>query len=138
MDNKEYILLYDGVCGFCNSTVQLIIAHDKKKTMRFAAIQSLFAISVFERHPFLKEIDSLILLEGINTLGEKVYIRSTGALRVAQYLGGWWNLFRVFVIIPATLRDWMYDLFARYRYRFFGKYDSCLLPPPDVRSRFID
>lgn len=138
MDNKEYILLYDGVCGFCNSTVQLIIANDRKKTMRFSAIQSFFSTFVFERHPFLKEIDSLILLEGINTPEEKVYIRSTGALRVAQYLGGWWNFFRIFVIIPPSIRDRMYDLFARYRYRFFGKYDSCLLPPQDVRSRFID
>ncbi len=138
MKTKNYILLYDGVCGFCNSTVQLIITHDKKKTMRFAAIQSKFARSVFERHPFLQKIDSLILVEESNTPEEKIYVRSTGALIVARYLGGWWNLFLIGNIVPRILQDWMYDTFATYRYRLFGKYDSCLLPPQEVRSRFIE
>ena len=135
---KNYILLYDGVCGFCNSTVQLIIKHDKKKTMRFAAIQSAFAQQVFERHLFLKEIDSLILIDQTDSLNEQILIRSTGALIVAEYLGSGWNMFRIAWIIPPPLRDYAYDLFAKYRYPLFGKYDSCLLPPAEVRSRFID
>lgn len=138
MQNKEYVLLYDGICGFCNSTVQLIIKYDTKKTLRFAAIQSKFARSLFERNPYLKEIDSLILVESINTPDEKIYIRSSGALKVASYLGGWWNIFQIGNLIPSFVRDWMYDSFAKYRYRLFGKYDSCLLPPPEVRSRFIE
>ncbi|MFA5834986.1 MAG: DCC1-like thiol-disulfide oxidoreductase family protein [Bacteroidota bacterium] len=135
---KNYILLYDGVCGFCNSTIQLIIKHDKKKTMRFAAIQSAFAQQVFERHPILKEIDSLILIDQTDSLNEQIHIRSTGALFVAEYLGSGWNMFRIAWIIPPPLRDYAYDLFAKYRYSLFGKYDSCLLPPAEVRSRFID
>ncbi len=135
---RTYILLYDGVCGFCNSTVQLIIKHDRNRTMRFAALQSTFAASLMERHPFLKTIDSLILIEQKEDAAEVIHIRSSGALVVAGYLGGWWKIFLIARIIPAPVRDIVYDLFARYRYRFFGKYDSCLLPPPEVRSRFID
>jgi len=135
---KNYILLYDGVCGFCNSTVQLIIKHDKKKTMHFAAIQSAFAQRLFEHHPLLKEIDSLILIDQTDPAKELLFIRSTGALVVAGYLGGWWNIFQITWIIPRSVRDFAYDLFAKYRYSLFGKYDSCLLPPAEVRSRFID
>lgn len=138
MNEKKYILLYDGVCGFCNGTVQLIIKHDRRKTMQFAALQSSYAASLMERSPYLKTIDSLILIDHSDTSQEVIHIRSNGALIVAQYLGGWWTLFLIARIIPTPLRDYVYDLFARYRYRFFGKYDSCLLPPPEVRSRFID
>jgi len=70
--------------------------------------------------------------------GERVFVRSDAALHVAAYLGGLWKLFLAGRIVPRPLRDWMYDLVARYRYRFFGKYDSCMLPPPEVRSRFLD
>lgn len=135
---NDLILLYDGVCGFCNSTVQLIIKHDSKRTIKFAAIQSPFAMLLFERYPTLKEIDSLILIESFNSPTEKVFIRSIGALVIAQYLGGWWNLFLIGSIVPSIIRDWLYNIFAKYRYQFFGKYESCLLPPPEIRSRFID
>jgi len=138
MNNKKYILLYDGICGFCNSTVQLIIKHDQKETIQFAAIQSSFAKSIFERYPYLKEIDSLILIEACNSPKEKIYIRSSGALIIARYLNGAWSLFLIGYIIPSAFRDWIYDIFAKYRYRLFGKYDSCPLPPEKVRSRFID
>lgn len=137
-NHNELILLYDGVCGFCNSTVQLIINHDKKKTIRFAALQSTFAASLFDRHPNLKEIDSLIVIESLNAPTEKIFIRSTGAMIIARYLGGWWTVFLIGYCIPSRLRDRFYDIFSKYRYRLFGKYDSCLLPPPEVRSRFID
>ena len=135
---NDLILLYDGICGFCNATVQLIVKHDSKETIRFATIQSPFAKLLFERYPTLKEIDSLVLIESFNSPTEKVFIRSTGALVIARYLGGWWALFLIGYIIPSAVRDWLYDIFAKYRYHLFGKYDSCLLPPPEVRSRFID
>ena len=135
---NDLILLYDGVCGFCNSTVLLIIKYDKKGTLRFAAIQSTFAKSMVERYLSLKEINSLVLIKSFNSPKEKVFIRSAGALVIARYLGGMWNLFLIGYIIPSVARDWLYDIFAKYRYRLFGKYDSCLLPPPEVRSRFID
>lgn len=138
MNGTDYILLYDGVCGFCNGTVQLIIRHDRKRTMKFAALQGTFAAEVMERHPFLKHIDSLILVEHAGTPDETIHIRSNGALIVAGYLGGWWSVFLAARIIPRPIRDFVYDRIAGFRYHLFGKYDSCLLPPREVRSRFID
>lgn len=138
MNDKEYILLYDGICRFCNSTIQLIIKYDTTRTIRFAAIQSQFATSLCERNPYLTKIDSLILIEAFNTPQERIFVRSTGALIIARYLGGWWSMFLIGFIVPPFIRDWLYDIFAKYRYRFFGKYDSCPLPPPEAHSRFID
>jgi predicted DCC family thiol-disulfide oxidoreductase YuxK len=135
---NDLILLYDGVCGFCNSTVQLIIRYDRKGTIQFAPIQSPFAVLLFERFPSLEKIDSLVLIESFNSPTEKISIRSTGVLVIARYLGGWWAFLLIGYIIPSTVRDWMYDIFAKYRYHMFGTYDSCLLPPLEIRSRFIE
>jgi predicted DCC family thiol-disulfide oxidoreductase YuxK len=137
---EEYpILLYDGVCGFCNKSVKLILDHDKRGTMRFAALQSDYGKAVMRRHPMLNGIDSVVFLETSSTTDrERVFIRSNAALRVAVYLGGLWKLFLVAYIIPTPIRDFFYDLFARYRYKVFGKYDSCMLPPQNVRARFLD
>jgi len=132
------VLLYDGVCGFCNKTVQTILAYDARGRMRFAALQSDFGRAVVERHPELKDVDSVVFLETTSGGEERVYIRSEGALRVASYLGGPWKVFLVARLLPARLRDFLYNLFARNRYKIFGKYDSCMLPSPDVRSRFLD
>ena len=134
------VLLYDGVCGFCNKTVQMILARDQSGAMRFAALQSDFGKAVLERHPELKGVDSVVYLERpANEPGvERVYVRSRAALRVVSYLGGPWKLLLAAYIVPTPLRDFLYNLFARHRYRLFGRYDTCLLPPPEVRSRFLD
>ena len=131
------VLLYDGVCGFCNKSVQLILDHDRRGEMRFAALQSDYGQSVIERHPELRDVDSVVFVEQQRG-GERISTRSDAALKVAAYLGGFWKLFLAARIIPRGLRDYLYDLFARNRYRFFGKYDTCMLPPPEVRSRFLD
>jgi len=136
---KPPVLLYDGVCGFCNKTVQTILAHDTHGTLRFAALQSNYGKALVARHPILRNVDSLVFIEtSPETDKEDVFIRSSAVLRVAMYLGGLWKLFCVLSIIPTPLRDVFYDLFAKYRYKLFGKYDRCLLPPPDVRARFLD
>jgi predicted DCC family thiol-disulfide oxidoreductase YuxK len=84
-------------------------------------------------------VDSLILVERDPSTGEeKVSARSAGALRMARYLGGPWTLARALAIVPPFLRDWAYDLFARFRYRLFGRYDRCPVPSPEQRARFID
>jgi predicted DCC family thiol-disulfide oxidoreductase YuxK len=133
------VMLYDGVCGFCNKSVQLILDHDKQGRMRFAALQSDYGKAVKARHPFLESIDSVVLLEHTpSEKEERVFVRSSAALRLASYLGGAWKLFLVFYILPAPLRDFFYDLFAKHRYKFFGKYDACMLPDANVRSRFLD
>ncbi|MDT7540778.1 MAG: hypothetical protein QOE33_682 [Acidobacteriota bacterium] len=132
-------MLYDGVCGFCNKSVKLILDRDRRGTMRFAALQSDFGKAVIARHPELQGVDSVVVLETSPETGrEQVFVRSAAAMRLASYLGGFWKLFLVFRIVPAPLRDHLYDTFARNRYRLFGKYDACPLPTTEVRARFID
>jgi predicted DCC family thiol-disulfide oxidoreductase YuxK len=131
------VLLYDGVCGFCNKTVQMILDRDRRGEMRFAALQSDYGQTVVGRHPELRGVDSVVYVE-VAAGGERVYIKSAAALKVAAYLGGFWKLFLAARLVPRALRDYCYDLFARNRYRFFGKYDACMLPPPEVRARFLD
>ena len=130
------VLLYDGVCGFCNKSVQLILDHDRSGEMRFAALQSDYGQAVIERHTELRGVDSVVFVEQVSG-GERVHVRSDAALKVAAYLGGFWKLLLAARVLPRGLRDYFYDLFARNRYKLFGKYDSCMLPPPEVRSRFL-
>ena len=133
------VLLYDGLCGFCDGTVQFILKHDRRGTLRFATLQGDFARDVIARHPDLAGVDSLVLVEPDPASGkERVSVRSDGALRVARYLGGPWNLARATAIVPRFLRDLAYDGFARIRYRVFGRYDACPIPTPEQRARFID
>ena len=135
-NSKDPILLYDGVCGFCNKGVQRVLALDKKGDLKFAPLQSKYAEEVIARHK-LQNIDSVVFVDR-STGTERVFIRSNAALQIAKYLGGGWKFFLAFYLIPRPLRDFCYDLFAKYRYRFFGKYDTCMLPSPEIRSRFLD
>ena len=133
------VLLYDGLCGFCDGTVQFILKHDRRGTLRFATLQGDFARDVIARHPELAGVDSLVLVEPDPASGkERVYVRSDGALHVARYLGGAWNLARAAAIVPRFVRDLAYDGFARIRYRVFGRYNACPIPSPEQRARFID
>lgn len=134
----EPVLLYDGLCGFCDGTVQFVLKHDRKQVLRFATLQGEFARRIIARHRELEGVDSLVLVEPDGTGTERVYVRSSGALRVARYLGGAWHLTRVVAIVPRVLRDWAYDLFARHRYKVWGRYESCPIPSPEQRARFID
>ena len=102
-------------------------------------MQSNYGRAVVERHASLRGVDSVVYVENANGGGvERVFVRSDAALKVVAYLGGFWKIFLAAYIIPKPLRDYFYDLFARNRYRVFGKYDACMLPPPEVRSRFLD
>jgi predicted DCC family thiol-disulfide oxidoreductase YuxK len=138
-NTSQPVLLYDGVCGFCNKTIQLILRHDKRKTMLFAALQSDYGKSILTRHPELKGIDSLVFVEPLDfAYLEQVFVRSDALLHMAGYLGWPWKLALAGYLIPRSVRDYLYDQFAKRRYRWFGKYDSCLLPAPEVRARFLD
>ncbi len=138
MNDDAPVLLYDGTCGFCNASVQFIIARDRRGTMRFAPLQSDLGQQVIGRHPQLEGVDSVVYVDGIgDTRREKVAIRSAAALAVCSYLGAPWSWAVVTRIVPARLRDMAYDFIARHRYRFFGRHDACMLPPRDVRDRFI-
>jgi len=131
------VLLYDGLCGFCNGTVRFVLAHDRLGTMRFAALQGGFARGVLGRHPELAGVDSLILVDRAGAPDEQVSVRSEAALHIVGYLGGIWGIARVLRLVPRVLRDWGYDLFARFRYRLCGRYDACPVPELSVRERFL-
>jgi len=132
------VVLYDGVCGFCNHAVQLILEHDRRGRLRFAALQSDYARGLLERHPELRGLDTVVLVENVGEAGERVYVKSAAALRIARHLGGFWKVFLAGHALPSGLRDYLYDQFARRRYRWFGKRDACMLPPPETRARFLD
>ena len=137
--SSELVMLYDGVCGLCNRSVQTILRHDRRGTLRFAPLQSDYGKSAIARHTVLHDVDSVVLLETLpGESDERVFVRSDAGLRVASYLGGIWKIFLIFRVVPKPVRDFFYDTLARYRYKFFGKHDACLLPSPEVRSRFLD
>jgi len=128
------IVLFDGVCKFCNASVNFIIDHDARARVRFAALQSPVGRELLRRHGLpLDQLDSLVLIEGPNC-----YTRSTAALRIAGHLDGWWRYLMAGLLLPPFLRDAAYDVLARHRYRWFGRLDACRVPTPDVRGRFLE
>jgi predicted DCC family thiol-disulfide oxidoreductase YuxK len=132
------VLLYDGVCGICNRGIQTILRYDRDGSLRFAPLQGEFAEGVIARHPELRGVDSMVFVENPGTADERVTVRTAGLLRVADYLGGPWKLFLAGRAVPAGARDRFYDWFASIRYRVFGRHDTCPIPAPEVRARFID
>jgi predicted DCC family thiol-disulfide oxidoreductase YuxK len=129
------IILFDGVCNFCNSSVNFIIDHDAKDYFKFAALQSEAGEQLQKEYGINaedKSIDSVLLIEE-----GKLYTHSTAALRIARNLKGIWSLLYVFIIFPKPLRDFFYKRFAKNRYRLFGKRDACRLPSPEERAKFL-
>jgi len=132
------VLLYDGVCGVCNRSVRTILRFDPTGPLRFAALQSVFAKAIIERHPEIGNVDSVVFVDDPGLPSERVAVRSRAVLRVAGYLGGAWRALTIARVIPAPLLDWLYDRFAAIRYRVGGTYDSCPLRTPEIRTRFVD
>lgn len=129
----ERIILFDGVCNFCNASINFVMDHDPKYRFKFAALQSDFAREKLTKAGLnTNDFDSVVLIEG-----DKVYTRSTAALRIARLLSGAWPLMYGFVIVPPFIRNAIYDLVARNRYRWFGKSENCRLPSPEERARFV-
>ena len=127
------IVLFDGVCNLCNGAVQFIIRHDKKNIFMFASLQSEVGRKILEQYNFpLDELNSFILIEN-----NKAYTRSTGALRVAKKLNGLWPLLYGFIIIPKFIRDSIYNWVAENRYKWFGKKDACMIPTPELKTKFL-
>lgn len=140
MSGDDPIILYDGVCGLCNRLVQFLLKHDKHSRLRFASLQSDFATRVLQRHGIdPKDLDTLHVIENYEQPGERVLQRSDAILRAGRELGGFWSVSAsAGRIAPRALRDVIYRFVARNRYRVFGKYDTCMLPEPNQRSRFLD
>ena len=134
------IILYDGVCGLCNRMVQFLLKHDKDGRLRFASLQSDFAEKVLGRHGIdPKDLDTIHVVENYDQPGERVLQRSEAVLRAGRELGGFWGASSSIArVVPRVLRDIVYGFVATNRYRVFGKYDTCMLPDPNQRSRFLD
>jgi predicted DCC family thiol-disulfide oxidoreductase YuxK len=133
-DNNQLIILFDGVCNLCSSSVQFVIKHDKKKQFRFASLQSGFGQKTLsENNLSTTDLSSFILLEN-----GKLHTKSTGALRVVKRLGGAWPLLYGFIIVPPFIRNAVYNWVAKNRYKWFGKQESCWLPTPELKARFIN
>ena len=140
MSASSPILFYDGVCGLCNSLVQFLLRHDKHGRLRFASLQSDFAAKVLRRRGFdPKDLDTLHVVENYEQPDERVLQRSNAILRAGRELGGLWSVLAAGAkIVPRPLRDAAYRFVAQNRYRVFGKYETCMLPDPNQRSRFLD
>ena len=133
MDKAHSIILFDGVCNLCNSSVNFVIKRDKKDQFRFGALQEEPGKSLLEKyHIDPKKTDSIVLIEN-----ERAYIKSTAALRVSRKLGGLYPLAYGFIIIPEFIRNWVYDIVARNRYKWYGKKDSCMIPTPELKQKFL-
>ncbi|MBO3698667.1 thiol-disulfide oxidoreductase DCC family protein [Roseivirga sp. E12] len=133
IENQD-ILLFDGVCNLCNSSVNFIIDHDPKNYFRFAALQSDFGQQKLAELGYnTEEFDSLVLLSK-----GQVYKKSSAALRIARKLSGLYPLLYIFMIIPPFIRHGVYDIIGKNRYKWWGKQDSCRIPTPELRSRFVD
>ena len=134
------VVLYDGVCGLCNRVVSLVIPRDPGARIRFAPLQGPFATEVLRRHGIpapAGDPDSFVLVEAPGTPEERLWLRSTAALRAAAWLTRPWSWVRFLWVVPRPVRDWIYDRVAKSRYRIFGKLDACPLPTPESRARFL-
>lgn len=133
MNDEKVILLFDGYCNLCNSSVNFVLKHDRKNRFRFAALQSQPGIALLKQYTIIPGItDSVVVIEQ-----GKAYLRSSAGLRIAANLGFPWNSALVLYIIPAFLRNPVYDFIARNRYRWYGKRDTCRLPDAAEKAKFL-
>lgn len=128
------IILFDGVCNLCESSVLFVIKHDKKDIFRFVALQSDLGKEIIEHIGLSKKnIDSVILYEP----GISYNYKSAAAIEIAKDLGGFFHLGTIFKIIPSGLRNVLYDYISKNRYLWYGKKDNCLLPTEEIKSKFL-
>jgi hypothetical protein len=125
------IVYFDGVCNLCNGTVQWVIKHDKNKRFMFAALQSKTGEELQQQYGGTLP-DSIIL-----SYENKLFVKSDAVLKIALLAGGWLALLAVFYIVPRFLRNKIYDFIARKRYTWYGKRSSCMVPTPELQSRFL-
>ncbi|MEM8968200.1 MAG: DCC1-like thiol-disulfide oxidoreductase family protein [Bacteroidota bacterium] len=131
--SSKDIVLSDGVCNLCNHAVNFIIDHDPSQRFIFASLQSNTGRKLLEARQLDSQyLDSLVLIRG-----EKLYLKSTAALQIARYLSGLWSASYIFILVPSFIRDFFYDIVARFRYRIFGQSNQCRVPTPELKARFL-
>ncbi len=134
MTYNENIILFDGVCNLCNSSVQFVIKRDKKAKFKFASLQSESGQALLKKFNLpTNDFNSFVYIHG-----ERCYLRSSALLRVLKELGGGWKLLYAFIIVPKFIRDFFYNIIAKSRYSLFGKQNSCMIPTPELKSRFLE
>ena len=134
MKNSKQIILFDGVCNLCNGAVQFIIKRDKKDVFRYAALQSDLGKQLMsERNIDASQIDSIILIDP----GVAFYIKSDAALEIGKQLSGYGIISSVLLWIPSSVRDIVYDIIARNRYKWYGKKEECMIPTPELKAKFL-
>ncbi|MCP4976196.1 MAG: thiol-disulfide oxidoreductase DCC family protein [Maribacter sp.] len=132
---EKKIVLFDGVCNLCNGTVRFTIKRDKKDEFRFATLQGDMGRQLIqERSIDTSLVDSIILIEP----GIAYYAKSTAALKIIHSFGGFWKICNVLNLIPRQLRDIVYDWVAKNRYSWYGKKDQCMLPTPEIKTKFLE
>jgi len=128
------IVIFDGICNFCHRAVNFIIQRDPKRQFKFAPVQSDYAQAVMRKHRVnMTGIETFVLIKN-----GRCFTQTNAALEITKTLSGLWCLFYIFKIVPRPTRDYVYQVFARNRYRLFGRAQSCLLPSKEIKSRFID
>lgn len=132
MEGKfEKVILFDGICGLCNAWVDFVQRRKRGKIFKFATLQGNFAQSRVPQA--VQSLDSVVLISG-----DRIFYKSSAAIRILCDLGGFWKLSSFFLVIPSFLRDGMYDLVAFNRYRLFGKLESCRMPTAEENESFLD
>ncbi|HEX2535791.1 MAG TPA: thiol-disulfide oxidoreductase DCC family protein [Chitinophagaceae bacterium] len=126
------LILFDGVCNYCNSVVNLVIRQDRSGRIRFAPLQSGSGRRMLEQYGIPDTLESFVFIKG-----GKAYQRSTAVLRVVHELPWYWQWGRIGWLLPRFIRDAVYNFIARNRYRWFGRSESCMIPSPEVRNRFL-
>jgi predicted DCC family thiol-disulfide oxidoreductase YuxK len=129
---NHQVILFDGVCNVCNGFVQFVIRYDKKQYFKFASQQSEIGSAFLNKIYHTVASDSIVLIDG-----DKTYSKSMAVLKIIQSFGGIWKTAKIFEIIPRVISDFCYDVFAKYRYKLFGRKDECMIPTPEIRQRFI-
>jgi predicted DCC family thiol-disulfide oxidoreductase YuxK len=131
--NNRHIVIFDGVCNFCNGAVNFIINRDPDELFVFTPMQSQLAKNLMAQHQIPNVgIDTFVLIKA-----GRAHVFSNAALEIAQDLKGYWYLFTIFKLLPSSFRDFFYKLFARHRYRLFGRSDTCMMPTEKLKARFV-
>ena len=134
LPNNKKIILFDGVCNLCNGAVQFIIKNDKKDIFRFVALQSELGKEICNYIGIdQNKIDSIIFYNP----GVVYYYKSSAVLEISEDLSGIYNLLIIFKILPEKLRNYIYDYIAKNRYKWYGKKESCMIPTPELKTKFL-
>jgi predicted DCC family thiol-disulfide oxidoreductase YuxK len=135
LPKDKKVILFDGICNLCNTSVQFIIRHDEKDVFRFVSLQTPFGQEILIHIGVdIKKIDSIVLYEP----GIAYYIKSEAAFKIAYELKGLYKFLGFFSVLPKSITNLFYDYIAKNRYKWFGKKESCIIPIPDLANKFLD